>query len=414
MNQKPTRPNLIIEWDREWTRVHFVDSSQTKEGVSLGSIEGVGGKNAVVVLSRRLVMHRSMVLPDAPRNDTLVVLKQKLGDVFPIQVSELAFDFLPSAIRSSEGRLNDVFAAKTADIRELLNVCDELGITIQQIVPAQAYALRVAQEQGLVSGIIAERFGDLVNLDGFHEGSLAVSKTVSLDRLDDEVARVTAVSGSKILAQGVEFKGTEQKLGGFLVSLAGTASIPMDLEPDEYRREKIEKKRKTSHRQAYVLFAGGFCVAAMVANDLILKQQDFAKTEKREKNLTKLVKVGLDSKTSELGKVGPKAKQLKLAFMPAQKISDVTKVATMLIPKGVWLTSLNLERGKLLQLRGSAKTSESVANYVSALSKQSRFRDVRLVFANAGEVEGEKIVQFNITAFPVGNLPIIQTSKNKK
>jgi hypothetical protein len=51
---------------------------------------------------------------------------------------------------------------------------------------------------------------------------------------------------------------------------------------------------------------------------------------------------------------------------------------------------------------------------VSALSKQSRFRDVRLVFANAGEVEGEKIVQFNITAFPVGNLPIIQTSKKKK
>lgn len=414
MNQKPTRPNLIIEWDRDWTRVHFVDSSQTREGVSLGSIEGVGGKNAVVVLSRRLVMHRSMVLPEAARNDTLVVLKQKLGDVFPIQVSELAFDFLPSAARTSEGRLSDVFAAKTSDVRELLAVCDGLGITVQQIVPAQAYALKVAQEQGLVSGIIAERFGDLVNLDGFKEGSLAVSKTVTLDRLDDEIARVTAVSGSKILAQGVEFKGAEQKLGGFLVSLAGSATIPMDLEPDEYRREKIERKRKTSHRQAYVLFAGGLCVAAMVINELMLKQQDFAKAERRENNLTKMLKLGLDGKTSELSKVGPKGKQLKLAFMPAQKISDVTKVATMLVPKGAWLTSLNLERGKLLQLRGSAKTSEAVATYVGELSKQSRFRDVRLISANAGELEGEKIIQFNITAFPVGNLPVIQTSKKKK
>jgi Tfp pilus assembly protein PilN len=188
----------------------------------------------------------------------------------------------------------------------------------------------------------------------------------------------------------------------------------MDLEPDEYRREKIEKRRKTSHHQAYVLFAGGLCVAAVVVNELVLKQQDFAKIEKRESNLTKLVKTGLDAKTSDLAKVGPKAKQLKLAFMPAQKISDVTKVATMLIPKGVWLTSLNLERGKLLQLRGSAKTSEAVASYVGELSKQSRFRDVRLVFANAGELEGEKIIQFNITAFPVGNLPLIQASKKKK
>jgi hypothetical protein len=76
MNQKPTRPNLIIEWDREWTRVHFVDSAQIKEGTGIGSIEGVGGKTAVVVLSRRLVMHRSMALPESARNDTLVVLKQ--------------------------------------------------------------------------------------------------------------------------------------------------------------------------------------------------------------------------------------------------------------------------------------------------------------------------------------------------
>ena len=420
MNQKPTRPNLIIEWDREWTRVHFVDSAQTREGVSLGSIEGVGGKNAVVVLSRRLVMHRSMALPESARNDTLVVLKQKLGDVFPISVSELAFDFLPSTIRSTEGRLSDVFAAKTSDVREVLAVCDGLGITVQQIVPAQAYALRVAQEQALSSGIIAERFGDLVNLDGFKEGSLTVSKTVTLDRLDDEIARITAVAGPKILAQGVEFNGTEQRLGGNLVALAGTAAIPMDLEPDEYRREKLEKRRKVAHRQAYVLFAGGFCVAAMVGNELVLKQQDFAKQEKKEKNLTNLVKSGLDIESGKLSKVGPKAKQLKLAFMPPQRMSDVTKVATSLIPKGVWLTALNLERGKLLQLRGSAKNSEAVAEYIGALTKagestkQNRFRDVRLVFANAGEIEGEKVVQFNITAFPVGNLPVVEASKKKK
>lgn len=414
MNQKPTRPNLIIEWDREWTRVHFVDSAQIKEGTGIGSIEGVGGKTAVVVLSRRLVMHRSMALPESARNDTLVVLKQKLGDVFPIPISDLAFDFLPSAVRSNDGRLSDVFAAKTSDVGEVLAICDGLGITVQQIVPAQAYALRVAQEQALSSGIIAERFGDLVNLDGFKEGSLAVSKTVTLDRLDDEVARLTAVSGPKLLAHGVEFKGTEQKLGGNLISLAGSAAIPMDLEPDEYRREKLEKKRKIAHRQAFVLFAGGFCVAAMVGNELLLKQQDFAKLEKKEKNLTNQVKLGLDIESGKLSKVGPKAKQLKLAFAPAQKISDVTKVATQLIPKGVWLTALNLERGKLLQLRGSAKTSDSVAQYVGSLSKQSRFRDVRLVFANAGEIEGEKVILFNITAFPVGNLPVLEASKKKK
>ena len=65
MSQKPLAAQLFIEWDREWVRVYFVDSSNTKEGANLESIDGVNGKTAILMLSRRLVLQRSIALPDA-------------------------------------------------------------------------------------------------------------------------------------------------------------------------------------------------------------------------------------------------------------------------------------------------------------------------------------------------------------
>lgn len=412
MAQKQQRPQLVIEWDRDWVRVRFVESGQRREATSLAGVEGVGGKTALVVLSRRLILHRAMPLPDATRADTLIVLKQKLGDVFPIPVSELAFDYIPTTRKGEEGRICDVFATRTSDIKALLDSCEALGITVQQIVPAEAFAIKVAQDQGLTSGILAERFGDLVSLDGFRDGELVSSKVVGLDHLDSEITRLKAMTGEKVLASGIDLGGSEQKLGTSVVS----SDIPLliDLEPEEYRTKKAEAARKKNHRQAYIVFAGGLCVALLVGNAIIERNEKRAKGEEGAKKLLKMSKMVLTAKQGELTKISPKAKQLRLGFEPAQKTSDITKVASMLVPKGAWLTGLTLERGKLLQLRGSAKSSEAVAQYVGELTKQSRFRDVRLVFANAGEIEGQKIVQFSITAFPVGNLPLLETSKKKK
>ena len=108
MSQKPQSAQLLIEWDREWVRVHFVESSTTKEGISLEAIEGVNGKTAVLLLSRRLILQRSIALPDAQKSDVLVALKMKLVDVFPIPASPESRTIRgePAAAASSAARIS--------------------------------------------------------------------------------------------------------------------------------------------------------------------------------------------------------------------------------------------------------------------------------------------------------------------
>jgi hypothetical protein len=102
---------------------------------------------------------------------------------------------------------------------------------------------------------------------------------------------------------------------------------------------------------------------------------------------------------------------LARAFSPAQKLSDVVTLAAIKVPKGIWLTGVSVERGKDLQIRGISKTSQLVTTYVDALAAESRFRNVRLVFANDSTIDEEKVTQFSISAFPVGNLPLLDPGK---
>jgi Tfp pilus assembly protein PilN len=81
-------------------------------------------------------------------------------------------------------------------------------------------------------------------------------------------------------------------------------------------------------------------------------------------------------------------------------------LASALAPSDVWLTGVTFERGKPLLVRGTALSGASVAAYLQSLSGQSRFRDVKLVFANDATIETTQVQQFSISAHAVGNLPL--------
>ena len=97
---------------------------------------------------------------------------------------------------------------------------------------------------------------------------------------------------------------------------------------------------------------------------------------------------------------------LRRAFQPAQPLSDISAVVDDSLPPGAWLTGLTVERGKPLDLRGTAKTAGDVTRLVNALSASPRFRDVRLVFANSALIGKVPVIQFNVSAVCVGNLPM--------
>lgn len=99
------------------------------------------------------------------------------------------------------------------------------------------------------------------------------------------------------------------------------------------------------------------------------------------------------------------------AFLPAQSYADIVTVTTRDVPSSVWLSGLTFERGKPLLIRGTSKTNSGVADFLGALSKEDRFREVKLVFANNSMIEKTPVVQFSISAFPIGNLPAVDTAK---
>jgi Tfp pilus assembly protein PilN len=415
MSQKNERPQLIIEWDKEWSRVTFTETGQSKEGATLGSIEGIQGKTAVLLLSRKMILSRVVSLPDAQKSDALVALKMKVGDIFPFQASDLAFDFLPTPSRDNNGRVCQVFAVKTSDIQSALSLTEELNITVHSILPAQATIIGQAANDNLANAIYVERFGDTFNLDVVVDSKLVASKSITTTTYDLELQRAAVLApGAPVLGVGIPFDRNEQRLSGIHATRLFEINPAIDLEPESYRQKKQDKERAKRHRFSYLVFMAGVTIALVAYTNMGDEAEKIAKQKKSLNNKVKLAKLSNESATLERDSYKPQADQLKLAFQPAQKMSDVIKLSSMLLPKDAWLSSLSLDRGKPLQIRGTAKNSEAVSAYLKELTKQKRLRDVRLLFANSGDIEGAPVVQFSITAFPVGNLPIIEIGKVRK
>ena len=114
---------------------------------------------------------------------------------------------------------------------------------------------------------------------------------------------------------------------------------------------------------------------------------------------------------SDVSKMQATDSSLQRAFAPAQKPAEILTVVANHVPKGVWLGGITFDRGKTMYIRGTSTTSEGVAEYLNALTTEPRLREVKLVFANNGDIEKTPVVQFSIQAFPVGNLPLIDAKK---
>ena len=132
-----------------------------------------------------------------------------------------------------------------------------------------------------------------------------------------------------------------------------------------------------------------------------------------KKTLTQLQKRQKDTETKATALVGAQ-KSLDLAFKYGQRYSDLAAIISSDVPDGVWLGGLSLERGKRLVLRGVAFSNEKVKAYTDKLSNESRLRNVRLEFANDGSIDLKPVVQFSISAFPNGNVPLVDLTQVKR
>jgi hypothetical protein len=174
----------------------------------------------------------------------------------------------------------------------------------------------------------------------------------------------------------------------------------------EERIQALKRRTASRIRQAGLLF----CSSILLTGILWRNRSDAAAivtrsegTWTREMNRLRSIR---DTKTKDSQFRSAVAGTLRRAFDTPQPLSDVVAVVGDSMPEGAWMTGLNLERGKLLQVRGTAKTADEVAKLVEKLGTLPRFRDVRLVFANSAKIDDQPVVQFSVTARAVGNLPL--------
>jgi len=120
----------------------------------------------------------------------------------------------------------------------------------------------------------------------------------------------------------------------------------------------------------------------------------------------KKLKGTLDTDTTDAVNVSTVLDEVNNAFRPAQPLSDLVSVVSDSLPPGAWLSQLTVQRGKPMQIRGIAKGPADVSALVTKLGKNPRFRDVKLVFANTSAVGTTPVIEFNVNATCVGNLPL--------
>jgi Tfp pilus assembly protein PilN len=421
VSKNNTAPVAVVEWSPNV--ISWVDANHGLRSASsfADAAPNLPGKDVVVAVSRRSAFVRAYRVPNAAKADVRRILQVQIGQLFPVPANELAFDFHMTQEVNGEGRLAIVAAMRSSDLHQLLSQAKAAGLRVTRVVPASFGSPMLAKNLGFESAAVVHRTEEGLAIDLVAAGELRYSRVASLPAaalaIDMEVSRTFAAAvmscAPTIAAGGLTIPDAEASTGGWALETLGTGHLDINLETEERLAARERGKQLQRLRLSLVIMG-----AALV----VLTQQFF-----RYSDAEKLASAGdarWKGQINHLNKIAStensKAADLNLVrtaidrgFRPAQSVGDIITAATNAAPQGIWLTGISLERGKDLILRGIVTNGDGVSKYQRALADQDRFRNVTLVFAHNTEIDNTPVVQFSISAFPVGNLPLTDPNAKK-
>ncbi len=413
-------PRTVIEWSPEAIRVFEPGAKGATEARLDDVATLVGSRPVVVALSRRCAFVRTTRLPDAPKADVAKILQLQLDNLFPVASSNLAVDFVMTSDRNVDGRLAIVVAAPTEIIEEVRNELRHLNI--ERIIPLAIGAELMAANLHLESAAIIEDCEEGLSIDVIESGHLRASRVVpkpaNATEIQSEIAKAFAmakVQSAQVVAAGdLLFDGLTQSVADSSLSAISLNPPDLHLEPPQVSAKRLEQQVSSRRTLAF----GAWILAVLVVSCVwLIWAREVRDTEVIEAEWNARIKNLKDSKAlanSRKVKLAALDTTLDRAFEVKQPLSDVATVFTLYAPQGLWLTGMSLERGKDGTVRGIATTNEMLSKYLEALAEDPRFRDVKLLFANNSDIEGQPVVNFSITAHIVGNFPLIEAEKKKK
>jgi Tfp pilus assembly protein PilN len=414
MSKQQTTPSLVIEWSSRGLRTY-----DALNGTSGQTLDGLSGREAVLALGRRTAFLKTAFLPSTSEADLRLIVQMRAAEFLPLPGDQIAFSVNPTAQLAEGGRLSQIGAVAINELRAAMSQLATAGIKVKLITIAAVGSEKLAATNGFSNVAVVQQTSDGIAVDIIAEGTLRYSRVVSPGSdLEGEICRTFTVAGqpcgSVIAAGGLPYPDADRGISNHsLESLANAAWPSLVIELPEAREKREKEAKQSVTRQALLLGAATLALGVYAYSDWDEKQVAENKEKSRYASRIKKLEAAKKVIEADLTKATTLESALQRAFQPAQKFSDVIKVITSEVPAKVWLSGITVERGKQLQLRGTAMDGAAVADYVRRLTGQRRFRDVKLVFANNAEIDKKPVVQFSISAFPVGNLPVVEPPKGR-
>lgn len=416
MSRHRTTSLPVLEWSRSAVRLY---DPATRKLTSADSLAGLGAlpREVVLALSRRTAFLRIVSMPAARKEDLRAIAAIQLGNHFPVPAHELAYDLLPTEEAAPDGNKVLITGVRQSDLRTALALLEDAGANVVKTLPTAMGSLYLVSG----SGVVLENTPEGVGIDVVAGGVPQVSRLASpsgpggIAAEVDRTCQVAGVSGAPVFAAPGLDAGTGSAIASHPLEALSQHALecPLDLELPELVAAREARKSGNRTRIAVLTALSAILFGVLVWDDRDRASQVVKRGEaKWNADLRKLrsIREGLSTESQKEKKIEATT---ALALQPAQRAGDVLTVIANSVPTGVWLTGYSFDRGKPVQVRGSARNSGDVKQFLNNLEQQSRLRDVKLAFANTGKIEDTPVVQFSITAFPVGNLPLAQPERKR-
>lgn len=407
---KTPASSLFIEWSPDGVRVWNAQSGRLTEGESLQAVAEslTGHRSAVVGVARTHCFTKRVPLPKASPEDLRRLLQVQIGQHSPLPAEQVSFDFLATDQPLGDGYAVLLCMMRTEDLRQLRDALTKMGIRADRVLPIALASAPALTSTGRDTGMIMDRWLGNPTHDIVTDGTWRYGRNCDPDETEDrEISRTWAAVGDPVSTEIVRADGPD---GGLLIRFLGHAP-DISLEPAEERVARERKRRVARTRFGVLMALASLLLIGLVWDDRDRNEAVLRRGEgvwARQLSQLRSIRRTEQGKATEATKVRT---ALDRAFEPAQSPIDLVNVVTSQLPEGLWLTGFSAERGKPIQVRGTARRAEDVAVLVDRLSRAPRFRDVRLLFANGSKIDETPVVQFSITATAVGNLPLPEPDK---
>ncbi len=402
----------VLEWAPDGVRWLDSASGAVQEASSIGAVSGALKGAICVAIGRRLVFVRQVKAPDAPLEDIKQVLVLQASQLFPLPLQEMAWGVRLTGERSRDGRVVVLYAMQITHLRALRDALQSAGLRADTVLPVALGAPYALREAGYNDGVLLERTSTGWGIDVVRNGELRYSRlapaSLSPEEALDEARRAAVAAGMPdsppVLTAGIDLAEAQDRVDSPLRWMGradiGRLGEGLELPEDHMRRVRAANTRIMAIGVATLVI--GLLLLAAGAWRFTRETRQVLQTRQALNKSVAAIEKTRAGYTARRNILEPQIKMVTEAMNPAQPSADVLRALSQCTPQDVWLTSVSLERGRPIAIRGASMKQSSVGAMVLAMQKSPRFTDVRLLYANDGKIGESPVVQFAMTASATG------------